>query len=255
VKLIDLSVPLKAGIASDPPHMLPRIDYSDHNAGAAEFEMLFPGLCARDLPGAAGAAIEKVAITTHNGTHLDAPWHFHPTMDDGVPALTIDEIPLEWCFSDGVKLDFRGKPDGHVCTEADIRAELHRIGYQLKPNDIVLMNTAAGAAYGSGTFLDTGCGFGREATLFLTASGVRVAGTDAWSWDAPFRHTRARFEANGDASIVWEGHKAGMVRGYCHMEKLTNLDLLPDSGFKVCCFPVKVHRGSAGWVRAVAILP
>ena len=33
------------------------------------------------------------------------------------------------------------------------------------------------------------------------------------------------------------------------------LEALPPDGFQVVCFPVKVHRGSAGWTRAVAILP
>jgi kynurenine formamidase len=38
------------------------------------------------------------------------------------------------------------------------------------------------------------------------------------------------------------------------MEKLSNLDALPSSGFKVACFPVKIHKASAGWTRAVAII-
>jgi kynurenine formamidase len=38
------------------------------------------------------------------------------------------------------------------------------------------------------------------------------------------------------------------------MEKLSNLDALPSSGFKVACFPVKIEKASAGWTRAVAII-
>jgi kynurenine formamidase len=45
-------------------------------------------------------------LITHNGTHLDAPYHFASTMNHGEPAITIDEVPLEWCFQPGVKLDF-----------------------------------------------------------------------------------------------------------------------------------------------------
>jgi len=37
------------------------------------------------------------------------------------------------------------------------------------------------------------------------------------------------------------------------MEKLCNLEQLPDHGFIVACFPHKVKRGSAGWTRAVAL--
>jgi kynurenine formamidase len=95
---------------------------------------------------------------------------------------------------------------------------------------------------------------GREATLYLTERGVRVAGIDAWSWDAPFSYTRKRFTETGDPSIIWEGHKASREIGYCHMEKLTNLELLPPFGFKISCFPVKVAGGSAGWTRCVAML-
>ena len=142
-RIIDLSVALKGGIASDPPSMLPSITYSDHKAGAQEFMQFFPGLRAEQLPDGQGPAIEHVKLTTHNGTHFDAPWHFHSTMDRGKPALTIDQVPLDWCFRDGVKIDFRGKPDGYVCTADDMRRELDRIGHVLKPLDIVLVNTAA----------------------------------------------------------------------------------------------------------------
>jgi kynurenine formamidase len=38
------------------------------------------------------------------------------------------------------------------------------------------------------------------------------------------------------------------------MEKLHQLEVLPATGFMVACFPVKIERASAGWVRAVAIL-
>src|SRR5262245_49666368 len=170
-RIIDISVALKAGIASDPPYMLPSINYLDHNAGAESFVQVFPGLRREQLPDGAGPAVENVAISTHNGTHLDAPYHFHPTMDNGKPAMTIDQVSLEWCCNDAIKLDFRDKPDGYVCKPDDVERELDRIGYRLKPLDIVLVNTAAGQAYGQPDFLNRGCGMGREATLFLLRQG------------------------------------------------------------------------------------
>ncbi|MFC6582744.1 hypothetical protein [Sulfitobacter aestuariivivens] len=44
-----------------------------------------------------------------------------------------------------------------------------------------------------------------------------------------------------------------MEIGYCHIEKLANLDQLPGSGFTVSCFPFKIKGASAGFTRAVAI--
>jgi len=252
-RFVDISVPLEMNIASDPPQMLPKIEYVDHQQSAEMMTQYFPGLTVDQLPGGDGWAVEHLQISTHNGTHLDAPYHFHSTMDGGKRAITIDEVPLEWCFNPGVKLDFRGFEDGYVVTANDVETELKRIGHELQPLDIVVVNTSAGAHYGKDDFLMKGCGMGREATLYLTERGVRVTGTDAWSWDAPFAYTAEIFAKNGDPSIIWEGHRAGIDIGYCHIEKLGQLDQLPANGFEISCFPWKIKGASAGFTRAVAI--
>lgn len=257
-RIIDISVFLEDGGNSDPPLARPKVKYLDHGATLERIRSFFPGLRDEHLPDRAGWAIEQVELTTHNGTHLDAPYHFHPTMNHALgtaePAATIDEIPLDWCMQPGVKLDFRHFPNGYVATAADIEQELKRIGHDLRPREIVLVNTRAGSRYGQSDYVETGCGVGREGTLYLLERGVKVTGTDGWSWDAPFSFTRRAVEATGNYGLVWEGHKAGREIGYCHLEKLHNLESLPDDGFIVCCFPVKIRRGSAGWTRAVAIL-
>lgn len=252
-RIVDISVSLEAGIKSDPPGMEPKIEYVDHHKNAQFLVDFFPGLKAEDLPDKQGWAIEFTQIHTHAGTHVDAPWHYHTTMDGGKRAIGIDEIPLEWCFQPGVKLDFRHFEDGYLVSSDDIKAELDRIGHALEPLNIVLANTAAGARYGEDDYIHKGCGFGREATLWLCDQGVRMCGTDGWTWDAPFIHTKKRWEETHDPSIIFEGHKAGMVTGYCQIEKLGHLEELPATGFTVACFPVKVKGGSGGWTRAVAI--
>jgi kynurenine formamidase len=259
-QFIDLSITLCNDVVSDPPFMRPKIEYVAHHDTMPEMRHFFPGVSAEQVPGGEGfAAAETITLSTHNGTHLDAPWHFHPTQDGevvvgGRPSLTIDEIPLEWCFQPGVKLDFRHFPDGYVVTAADVEAELARIGHRLQPMEIVLVNTTAGKALGDPDFVDRGCGMGYDATMYLTSRGVRVTGTDAWSWDAPFSHTAQKVVETGDTSLIWEGHKAGRDIGYCHLEKLHNLEVLPANGFTVSCFPHKIKGASAGWTRAVAIL-
>lgn len=252
-RFVDLSVPLETGIASDPPMMLPDITYMTHQDTAQQVIDFFPGLKKEDLPGGEGWAVETLTIATHNGTHLDAPYHHHSTMSNGERAITIDEVPLEWCLNPGVKLDFRHFEDGYVVTAADVEAELKRIKHDLQPLDIVVVNTSAGTHYGQPDYLMKGCGMGREATLYLTERGVRVTGTDAWSWDAPFALTAQEYARTHDASLIWEGHRASMDIGYCHMEKLTNLETLPGHGFEISCFPYKIKAASAGFTRAVAI--
>ena len=258
-RIIDISVPLMTGIVSDPPHMLPQIEYIDHHASAPALAAYF-GVPVSALPDGEYAAVEKVTISTHNGTHLDAPYHYFSSMNhalkpEGEPSWRIDEVPLEWCFQPAVKLDFRHFEDGYVVQPNDVEAELERIGHTLAPLEIVVVNTRAGSRYGEPDFIDSGCGVGKAATLWLLERGIRLVGTDGWSWDAPFSHTKRQVAETGNAGLIWEGHRAGREIGYSHLEKLHNLEALPADGFEVSCFPVKVHRGSAGWTRAVAIVP
>lgn len=253
-RFIDLSMHLENDVVSDPPPLSPRIHYTDHAQSFEQLAGFFPGLTRADLPDGAAWAVEYVQLLTHHGTHLDAPYHFHPTMDGGQRAITIDEVPLEWCFQPGVKLDFRNFPDGYVVRAEDVEQELKRIGHELSPLEIVVVNTRAGSRYGHHDYVQSGCGMGYEATMYLLERGVRLTGTDAWSWDAPFVHTAKHYAEHGDASIIWEGHKAGRDIGYCHLEKLHGLEALPAHGFTVSCFPVKIRGASAGWTRAVAIV-
>jgi kynurenine formamidase len=254
-RFVDLSIAIEAGLPSDPPMMIPQINYVDHGQGAEQMKDFFPGMKKEELPGGLGWALEFMTLTTHSGTHLDAPYHYHPTMDGGVPALTIDEIPLEWCFGDGVVLDFRHKKDGERITVKDLRAALEKIRYTIKPLDIVLIQTGADRAWGTPEYLVKGAGMERESTLYLLEKGVKVVGTDAWSWDRPLPFIAEEFKKTKDPRVIWEAHFAGIEIGYCHMEKMANLAAIGRSqGFTVCCFPVKIKGASAGWCRPVAIL-
>jgi kynurenine formamidase len=253
-KIIDLSVPIMNGIISDPEQQLPEILYTNHREGAKQIASLFPGMKDDDLPSGEGWAVEDLKVTSHSGTHIDAPYHYHDVDENGNAMMTIDEVPLSWFYGRGVKLDFSNYEDGHVVTVNEVKKELKRINHVLCSGDIVLIHTSAGEKYGKDNFLNSGCGIGREATIYLTEHGVHLVGTDAWSWDAPFSYTIKNYIKDGDVSKVWEGHFAGIKHQYCQMEKLGNLYKLPSKGFSVIAFPVNIYKASAGWARPVAIL-
>jgi kynurenine formamidase len=200
-----------------------------------------------------GWAVEVVNAITHTGTHVDAPYHYG-ALSEGKPARTIDEVPLEWCFAPGVVLDFCDKPAGEFITVDDLQSALDRIDYPLMPRDIVLLQTGADKRMDSPAYFQQP-GLGREGVLWLVEQGVRVIGIDAYTLDRPFANMVADFKSTGDGKFIWPAHFAGITREYCQIEKLANLHRLPPHGFWVSCLPVKIKGASAGWCRAVALVP
>ncbi len=71
-QFIDLSISIEPDLPSDPPMMIPKIDYVDHKMGAEQMKDFFPGVTTEDLPDGLGWAVEMISLTTHSGTHLDA---------------------------------------------------------------------------------------------------------------------------------------------------------------------------------------
>jgi kynurenine formamidase len=253
-KLIDLSVPLEHLAASEP---LPaKIKYVRHDGeGLAQMQQFF-GVTQADLvySNGQGWAVEEIEAITHTGTHVDAPYHYG-AHSEGQPARTIDQVPLEWCFAPGVVLDMRHKAAGEFITVDDLAQALERIAYTLKPRDIVLLQTGADERLGSAAYFRQP-GLGREGVLWLVEQGVKVIGIDAYTLDRPFADMVADFRRTGDGKYIWPAHFAGLSREYCQIEKLTNLDKIGrPHGFWMSCLPVKIKAASAGWCRAVALVP
>jgi kynurenine formamidase len=249
---VDLSAPITP--TSDDvalPFLKVEVDFTDHAQGAREIEAT-TGVPARLMRNGEWAAAETLHLSTHNSTHVDAPWHYNSTVG-GAPAQTIDELPLEWFHAPGVKLDMTAKADGDAVTPQDCELELERIGHALSPGDIVLVHTGRDQFYGEPDYWSRGPGVSAAATHWLYDRGVRVMGIDAWGWDQPLPLQAAEAIARDEPGIFWAAHQCDLA--YSQIERLFNLSALPDHGFTVSCFPLKVVGGSAGPTRAVAILP
>jgi len=199
-------------------------------------------------PGGVALSAEVVTLSTHSGTHVDAPLHYGPA--DTGHARSIDEVPLEWCYGDGVLLNFAGHDRAAGITQADLVAELARIGHTLKPLDIVLIRTGTDLKVPG--YENRHAGLRADATEFLVDSGVKLIGIDAWGLDRPFDVMIA--DARAGRAQFWESHLVGRRKEYCQIERLANLGALPrPTGFLVSAFPFKLEQASAGWARVVAI--
>ncbi|HQL00710.1 MAG TPA: cyclase family protein [Smithellaceae bacterium] len=251
MRFIDLSATIANTPEGTPEYSKTEIIYSDHAQGAQQARAL--GIMPHFFRDGEGWATERITcLETHGTTHVDAPWHYNSRIR-GAKAQTIDELPLEWFFGNGIRLDFSHKADGDAVSAADIEKELDRMGYRLQPLDIVLIYTGRDIYQNSPDYFFKGCGVTAEATRLLYDAGIRVTGIDAWGWDRPLHLQAQEVMDTHQTGRFWTAHQAGLP--YSHMERLVNLGALPATGFQIACFPLKIARASAAPARVVAILP
>ncbi len=251
-RIIDLSKPIQYN-AGDPWFMRVKIKHKPHRAGRLLIRLL--GLPFRLFPlgftGWADDTITKMGV--HSTTHIDAPWHYSPQVN-GKPASTIDQIPLEWCYGDGLVIDMSHKADFDPITAADLESAVSAAGLSIAPGNIVLIRTDRDRYMGTPEFFERGTGMSAEATLWLIDRGVKVMGIDQWGWDLPLHWQIREARRTDDRNLFWAAHRVGSEKEYLHMEQLTNLKALPPSGFKLAVFPLKIVGASAAPARVVAIM-
>lgn len=254
LRVIDLSSTLSNETA---PFELNRhqITYVDHGKG---WEMLLElgysqEVAERLFPNRLAWAVEVVSLSTHSGTHVDAPYHYGPRLASGEPAPTIDVVPLSWCMGPGVLFDMTHKSKAEGITAADLKAALEAMSYEVQPGDIALIRTDTYKRFGEKGYELLHPGLTRDATEFLVDRGVRMIGIDAWGLDKAF-DVLMKDALEGKARF-WESHLLGLEKPYLQIEKLANLDQIPKPhGFVVIALPFKIKGGSAGWTRAVALV-
>ncbi|MEV6873180.1 cyclase family protein [Amycolatopsis sp. NPDC051128] len=245
-RFIDLSVVT----ADSPSEATPvKIDLLDHRTGASVL-----GLSPADFPGGMAISNETVTLTTHTGTHMDAPLHYGPE-SGGSPAKSIDEVPLEWCYGPGVRLDVRHVPPGEGITVAHLRAAFDAAGHAPAAGELVFLWTGADRLWGTADYLTRYPGLTGEGTGWLVEQGIRVIGIDAWGLDRPMNAMLEEYRRTGNREVLWPAHLYGRTREYLQLEKVAALGDLPGpTGFTVACFPVAVGGAGAGWTRVVAIV-
>ena len=260
MKLVDLTRTLDprdrerlAGHTARPDLHAPRIRYlSPDGEGLDEFCRCLHCTPA-DLPDGEGWGEEIIEdMSSHCGTHVDAPLHSGTTYE-GRRSRTIDEIGLDELYCPGIVLDLRGAVRrGEPISIDALDAAIQRVGTGIEPGSAVLIRTGQeDCSAGSPDYFNYP-GMTRQGTLHLTALGARVLGTDAIGWDRPFAVMTRQYRFDG--TPLWDGHKAIREREAFIVQKLTNLGALPLAGFHVGFFPLKLARASAAPARVVAFV-
>ena len=265
MKIIDLSLPI-----DEKAFEVHRVDIerTSHKAGVDKFNRVIMGktLLGRikyalgmrivkkeDLPDEEFLSLEIVHAPVHVGTHLDYSFHYG-SKSENRPAKTAEEIPLEWCYSDAVKIDLTHKKPNEVIKAEDIDSGLKKISYSLKPGDIVLLFTGADKLFGSPKYFSDYPGIDISAIDYLLDKGIKIFGVDTMGIDRPYRFMLSEFLKTKDPKKLYPAHFYGRKREFIHIERLSNLDKIPDYGFKIICFPIRIKQTGAAWARVVAIL-
>lgn len=262
MQIIDLSLPIDEK-AFEVHHV--EIERVSHKDGVEKFNRVIMGktlkgklqyllgkriLKKEDLPDEEFLSLEVVHSPVHIGTHLDYSYHYG-SKSEGRASKTAEEIPLEWCYCDGVKLALTHKNPAETITAGDLEGALGRIHYALKPMDIVLLHTGADKFYGSPKYFSEYPGVDISAIDYLLDRGVKIFGVDTMGIDRPYRFMLKEFLE--EKKPLYPAHFYGRKREFIHIERLTNLEKLPDFGFRVACFPVKIKGTGAAWSRVAAI--
>lgn len=205
----------------------------------------------KEFPEKQGLSDMRYTLSTHTGTHIDAPFHYGKRVSNK-PQRTISDLPLKYFYGNAVLIDFSN--DMCLIDEENMIEKLKLINYTIEKNDIVLIHTGASQHAGTKQYFTDYKAIEKSAVKYLISKGVKVIGTDAFSFDPPFTDMIRNYKETKNKEKLWPSHFFGRETPYIQIERLNNLNKLPKPyGFQVCCFPIKLKEADAAWCRAVAV--
>lgn len=209
MRLIDLSHPLVHGQPSFPSD--PKLSITEHGTiKTVKYN------------------ISQVTMGTHQGTHLDAMFHF---VGDG---KTIDQMPLDWFFGPARLLRLP-KDAGEEITVDDLRPFEHL----LTPGARIVYETGWHRQFGGEGFFTGFPSLTQDAARYLAGRRIRLLGMDTPTPSRDWYEVHhILLQAPAEIVIV---------------ESLANLDQVPDE-FTFIGFPLNFQGRDGSPVRAVAVV-
>ncbi|MGD2141063.1 MAG: cyclase family protein [Burkholderiales bacterium] len=215
-----------------------------------------------------GVNLERIEMTTHVGTHIDALGHFtigaemyggrdanEVSTDFGLVKLGIEHAPS--IVSRGLMLDVSGL-DGGPFLEAgrsigpdDLKRSLAASKLEVRPGDIMLIHTGWGRFYMADNprYLSGEPGINLAAAQWLTRQGVTAIGTDTMAVEV--------LPGEDAPSIQMPVHQHCLVEAGVYLIENLLLTPLVGAGIVECCFillPVKFKGATGSPARPIAMV-
>jgi kynurenine formamidase len=189
-------------------------------------------------PTTVSPVIHALTLSEHTGTHVDAFNHFGIMFR----GKSIDTIPIETFFTEGICLDVSHKRLNELINIADIEAASRKNNFTIGIGDTVLLYTDHYRRYFGTPDWINGPGISIELARWFGEKGISAFGVETRSPGVV-----------GISNV--EVHQIGGEMGYIHYENLINLHELIDRGrFRFIALPLKIRGGTGSPVRAVAVL-
>ena len=180
-----------------------------------------------------GYNMELVFMSSHTGTHMDAPIHFSKN------GASIDAIPPSRLVCSASLIRVKSKANG-VITKRDIISYESKHG-RLAPRKAVIFATdwSAQIRRKKGYF-ECNPGISADAAAHLILRKISIVGIDSPSIDAGNAHS-------------YPAHHSLCRAGIPIVENLVNLDRITEETFTIVVMPIKLRGATGSPVRAMAL--
>lgn len=178
-----------------------------------------------------GYNLELVAMSTHTGTHIDAPYHFDSA------GITMEKIPVSRLVRTSLLVRTK-KRRGQNITAEQIE-KLERTAGRLESGTTIVFETQWSSKIDA-RYFDRSPGLEPDAARLLARRRINMVGIDSPSIDP------------GD-STSYAAHKTLARSNAIIVENLCNLSKVASPEFEFAALPLKLARASGAPARAVAL--
>jgi kynurenine formamidase len=203
---------------------------------------LFPASRYEEKPdGKAAFAVNTLLVSEHAGTHTDSFAH----MNTGIDAVPIEQLPLEMFMGPGICLDVSHVPESEFIEIADLQKALAKCEGTIVHDCTVLLYTGTFVRhFPHPEYMMRNPGLSREAAEWLCERDVQNIGIDA-----------ASIDVSPHKGYEWKAaHNVCKERWVLNTENLGDLRPVLNRKFEYIGVPIKIRGGTAGLVRAIALL-